>query len=375
MTVQFLDVVDVGNNRITSVADPTSGQDAATRAYVLAQIAAVGGLTLEDVRDAIAAMITAGNNIDVTYTDDTTNVGSLEIAVENLTSADLSDFATAVVAAVNAGTIDADTLATFTAANLRDRTTHTGVQSADSLTDGTTNKAFLATERTKLTGIATGATANSADATLLARANHTGTQAIATIAAAATARIFGRNTAGAGAGEELTAAQVKTMLAIATTDVSGFSTAADARVTAVVTAAFINALTGVDADTLNGFTKAQIVTDSIAGVVNSAPSTLDTLNELAAALGNDANFATTITTALAARVQSYAATVGDGSTTTFTITHNLGSRDVTVQIYEAATPYGQVWATIKRATTNTVTVTFSTAPTTNQYRVVCQGRV
>jgi hypothetical protein len=61
------------------------------------------------------------------------------------------------------------------------RASHTGTQSADTLTDGTTNKAFLATERTKLTGVATGATANSTDATLLARANHTGTQAAGTI--------------------------------------------------------------------------------------------------------------------------------------------------------------------------------------------------
>lgn len=67
------------------------------------------------------------------------------------------------------------------AASLRDRSTHTGTQSADTLTDGTTNRAFLATERTKLSGIASGATANSADATLLARANHTGTQAPSTI--------------------------------------------------------------------------------------------------------------------------------------------------------------------------------------------------
>jgi hypothetical protein len=48
--------------------------------------------------------------------------------------------------------------------------------SADNITDGTTNKAFLATERTKLAGVATGATANSTDAVLLARANHTGTE-------------------------------------------------------------------------------------------------------------------------------------------------------------------------------------------------------
>jgi hypothetical protein len=67
------------------------------------------------------------------------------------------------------------------------RANHTGTQSADTLTDGTTNKAFLGTERTKLTGIATGATANSSDATLLARANHTGTQLASTISDFSTA--------------------------------------------------------------------------------------------------------------------------------------------------------------------------------------------
>lgn len=42
-------------------------------------------------------------------------------------------------------------------ATLLNRTNHTGTQSADTLTDGTTNKAFLATERTKLSGIETAA--------------------------------------------------------------------------------------------------------------------------------------------------------------------------------------------------------------------------
>jgi hypothetical protein len=51
----------------------------------------------------------------------------------------------------------------------------------DAVPDGAANKAYTATERAKLAGIATGATANSADAALLARANHTGTQAASTI--------------------------------------------------------------------------------------------------------------------------------------------------------------------------------------------------
>jgi len=61
------------------------------------------------------------------------------------------------------------------------RANHTGTQSADSLVDGTTSKAFLATERTKLAGVATGATANATDAQLRDRSTHTGTQVAATI--------------------------------------------------------------------------------------------------------------------------------------------------------------------------------------------------
>ena len=44
------------------------------------------------------------------------------------------------------------------------------------------------------------------------------------------------------------------------------------------------------------------VTQAIAALVNSAPGALDTLQELAAALGNDANFAATVTNALAGKL-------------------------------------------------------------------------
>jgi len=40
------------------------------------------------------------------------------------------------------------------------------------------------------------------------------------------------------------------------------------------------------------------VTAAISAVIGSAPTALDTLNKLAAALGNDANYAATVTTAL-----------------------------------------------------------------------------
>ena len=51
----------------------------------------------------------------------------------------------------------------------------------DAVPDGSTNKAFTSTEKTKLSGIATGATANDTDANLKDRASHTGTQTASTI--------------------------------------------------------------------------------------------------------------------------------------------------------------------------------------------------
>jgi len=52
------------------------------------------------------------------------------------------------------------------------------------------------------------------------------TLAAAKLAASASSRLFGRSTAGAGAGEELTAAQAKAILAIASGDVSGLGSLA-----------------------------------------------------------------------------------------------------------------------------------------------------
>jgi hypothetical protein len=43
------------------------------------------------------------------------------------------------------------------------------------------------------------------------------------------------------------------------------------------------------------------ISAAVSALVGSAPTALDTLNELAAALGDDANFASTVTTALAGK--------------------------------------------------------------------------
>ena len=62
-----------------------------------------------------------------------------------------------------------------------------------------------------------------------------------------------------------------------------------------------------------------------------------------------------------------------GSATSYTVTHNLNTRDVIVQVYETASPYAQVEASVEYTTADTATVYFNTAPTSGDYRVVVTG--
>lgn len=82
---------------------------------------------------------------------------------------------------------------------------------------------------------------------------------------------------------------------------------------------------------LSGLATETYVNDKVAGIVNSAPETLDTLQELATALGNDANFATTVSTQIGKKVDKV-----DG----MSLTHN----DLTDELkanYDAAYTYSQ----------------------------------
>lgn len=72
-------------------------------------------------------------------------------------------------------------------------------------------------------------------------------------------------------------------------------------------------------------------------------------------------------------VRKYATAIGDGSATSITVTHNLNTRDVTVGVYSSASSYDEVNCDVQHTTVNTVTLLFSTAPTSGQYRVVVHG--
>ncbi len=70
----------------------------------------------------------------------------------------------------------------------------------------------------------------------------------------------------------------------------------------------------------------------------------------------------------------FAANVGDGSNDTFTITHNFGTRDVSVVVYKNGGNYDDVEVSVQRPSTNAISLSFApTVPTSNQFRVVIQA--
>lgn len=62
--------------------------------------------------------------------------------------------------------------------------------------------------------------------------------------------------------------------------------------------------------------------------------------------------------------------VGDGTTTSFTITHGLATRNVVFEIYEAASPFEKVYVQVQHTTVDTLTVMFGSAPAVGEDYVI-----
>jgi hypothetical protein len=80
--------------------------------------------------------------------------------------------------------------------------------------------------------------------------------------------------------------------------------------------------------------------------------------------------ATNVNIDTAVVVRKYATNIGDGSTTAITVTHSLGTRDVTVNIWRVASPYDKIIVDTEATTINALTVTFAVAPASAEYRCV-----
>ncbi|MCB7306193.1 phage tail protein [Bariatricus massiliensis] len=74
-----------------------------------------------------------------------------------------------------------------------------------------------------------------------------------------------------------------------------------------------------------------------------------------------------------ARTKKYSADIGNGTATEFTVTHNLGTQDVTVMLREKASPYEMVLCDVQITSTSAIKLLFAVAPSANQYRVTVTG--
>jgi hypothetical protein len=121
--------------------------------------------------------------------------------------------------------------------------------------------------------------------------------------------------------------------------------------------------TGVTAASVGAASKSLSATVTAKGLLTSL-----TEQDIAITSSQVTDFCTAVETCVGSNI-TFATSIGDGVNTSYTVTHNLGTRDVIVQLYDNSS-YDTVRADVVRTTTNTVTVTANSAIATNDVRVL-----
>ena len=303
ISAEVLDSPTVDGNTAEELRDVDTHVSGTTNKVFTAvektKLAAVqAGATANDTNENLRDRSTHTGDQPASTISDFTSAGRALISATDSSTLDLTY--TAATGVVTGAVLDSPTLEGSNKAYYRN---------VDNHQDGTTNHVFTAADDTKLTGIATGATANATNEQLRDRSTHTGDQPASTI--------------------------------------SDFAAAV--------------AALSLDADTLDGKTLAQIQTLITSAIVNGAPAALDTLKELSDAIAGDANYATTLTNLVATRSRFFTAAVPatalDGGTgyADAVITHNLGTTSVVVQVWNVATGFQEDFG-IGHTSGNTITI-------------------
>lgn len=116
-----------------------------------------------------------------------------------------------------------------------------------------------------------------------------------------------------------------------------------------------------------------VATGTVGAATESATGVVELATTSEAATGTDSSRAVTaagVTAAIKAR--EHVATIGDGTSTSIAVTHNLATRDVIVQLYDVST-FDTVYADVTRNTVNQITIDFGSAPASGDIRVLIKA--
>lgn len=364
MAMKFGNGIDFAGQRGVNVGDPSSATDLANKQYV--DGVARGLAWKQSVRAASTANVTiASALVDGSTLDGITLATGDRVLLKNQTSgAENGIYVVAASGAASRAT-DANTAALLIGATV---TVTQGSTLADKVYRLVTDNVTLETTSLSWTEVGGGGATYTAGDGLSDTSNtfavNTGTGleiSSDTVRIAASAAGDGLT---GGAGSAL-AVGAGTGITVNANDVALASTAAGDGLTHTTGVLAVGAGTGITvaADTVS-------VASTIAGAgLTHTAGVVDVVGATGGGITVNANDIAVNSTV--ARV--YAAAIGDNSTTNIVVTHGLGTRDVSVTVRSASTPWEEVIVDNEATSTTTVTLRFATAPTTGQYRVIVQG--
>jgi len=126
--------------------------------------------------------------------------------------------------------------------------------------------------------------------------------------------------------------------------------------------------TGVSAGSYGSASKSLSATVTAKGLLTSLSD-----QDIAITASQVTDFCSAVETCVASDL-TYATNIGNGTATTYQVTHNLGTRDVMVQLYDNSS-YDTVYADVVRNTVNQITITTNSAIATNDVRVLISKTV
>ena len=305
------------------------------------------GLIWEETNDVWSFISTS----EIADDGDVTITAYTDIAAKDAAFASMTTTGQAVVGTINASSTDYDRFIVSAADGTLEY--RTGAQVLSDIGAGTGNGSmddFIISDGSNTSTIADGDTLTITGSGLI-----TATESAGTVTISTTANNYAHptqtaiNASGTGA----------TVVDGVTVDTLGHTTAVSTRTLTLLDLGYSGA-----ADANNYVLPA--ATDSVVGGVELATT-------LEATAGTDTSRAIT-----AAGLDAYVAdrkhkaSIGDGTNTAYSVTHNLNTTDVIVQLYDVSSG-DTVYADVERSGVNAIEVSFGAAPASNDVRVLIQA--